>query len=115
MSNTATLTGLLIPAQGTPTLVEVENHWRTIAAAIGADYIETVYSDVAEEAGLVVVVDEWGRITGRRVNMPATLLLGHPTGPLVGDVLILGDADEEFTSIPQAAADLLLGHTPAGA
>lgn len=60
MSKNTSLKALLLPVNAAPRIIEVENHWRSLSRAIGGEYIEVVYSHLAEEKGLVVIVDEMG-------------------------------------------------------
>lgn len=103
------ITGLLIPAdEAAAWTTVVADDWRATAASVGAQTFEVVYSTFAEEAGLVVIVDEEGRLKGRPVNFAASLLFGRPTGALVGDVIVFGDGGEEFDPIPDEIRDQLL-------
>lgn len=76
---------VFLPVEGAAEVVEVTG-LREMAAKIGATMVERVR--VAEDVAMAV--DEDGRYTDKRVNVPASLLYGmHRHGtPVVGAVLV---------------------------
>lgn len=85
---------VLIPVDMTEpiTQVDVDNDWRSLAKAIGAQYIECVRvfpGDNLAAGRPILVVDESGAITqGRERNARASAL--HPSG-LWGPALVVGE------------------------
>lgn len=84
------LRALLVPADPDQkiSLVTVENGWRSLARAVGAEYFERV--NVTKTMKLVV--DESGRLNGSFVNYAISGYF-YP-GIICGDVLVLS---EEYT------------------
>lgn len=84
------LRALLVPADPDQkiSLVTVENGWRSLARAVGAEYFERV----TVTKTMKLVVDESGRLNGSFVNYAISGYF-YP-GIICGDVLVLS---EEYT------------------
>lgn len=77
---------LKICCDGKMEAVEIERPtYKGLSKAIGARNFEIVHAQGLAD-GLVLVVDEEGRIAGRKINQIACWLYGHT---IVGDVLIM--------------------------
>lgn len=76
---------LRMTTSGEVSMVEVSG-WQEMSAAIGSQLIERVR--VTED--MAMAVDEEGLLTGREVNVTASVLYGTPKhgAPIVGDVLL---------------------------
>lgn len=83
---------LLVPADAALPcrLIDVMDDWRTLAEAIGAEWIEHVRSWAGH--GLALVVDETGLLTDRPINTRVTGVL-YP-GAIAGDVLVCREVHE---------------------
>lgn len=94
---------LLIPVEGNPTPVEV-NDYAAMASAIGCAHIERVRVDHDK----ALVVDEIGRLTDKPINPTASFLYGFGVRhlePIHGDVLLMfegmvGDGVDYLDSDP---------------
>ena len=105
--------------------VEVDGDWKSLANAIGSEYIEVVrphgFGPRDIQAGSpVLIVDEEGAMRGvKSINVGASLLYG---GPIYGAVLVLGegmvDSGEGFDEpdliglekVPPRSADGWVGY-----
>ena len=81
------LRALLVPADPDQkiSLVTVENGWRSLARAVGAEYFERV----TVTKTMKLVVDESGRLNGSFVNYAISGYF-YP-GIICGDVLVLSE------------------------
>ena len=81
-----------IPAEGEAQVVEIDNELTALQKAVGG-HIETV--TIASDACLIC--DEEGRLKGKPLNARASIL-----GILVvGDVLVVGVNEDDFTDVPE--------------
>ena len=84
----------------TVTQVEIENTLEALQAAVNG-YIETI-GIVPGEA--VMIVNEEGRLRGMAPNPIASAFAGID---IVGPALIVGVDEDDFTDVPEDAADAL--------
>lgn len=87
----ATITGLLLPADGTlPRFVEVPaGDYRAMTQVLGYQYIEHVRTRIP---GVAMIVDEEGALDeNRQLNLGAALTL-YP-GRIFGDALVFSEVD----------------------
>ncbi len=84
----------------TVTQVEIENTLEALQAAVNG-YIETI-GIVPGEA--VMIVNEEGRLRGMAPNPIASAFAGID---IVGSALIVGVDEDDFTDVPEDAADAL--------
>ena len=92
-----------IPVEGKAELVEIDNELKPLQEAVGG-YIETL--TIASDCCLIC--NEEGRLKGKPLNVRASQL-----GTLiVGDVLIVGVDEDEFTDVPEAAIKLFKERWP---
>ena len=84
----------------TVTQVEIENTLEALQAAVNG-YIETI-GIVPGEA--VMIVNEEGRLRGMEPNPIASAFAGID---IVGPALIVGVDEDDFTDVPEDAADAL--------
>lgn len=101
--------GLLVRVDGTAELITVPNDFREINALIGAQWGEIVYTPVE---GIILVVDEEGRVTNRPINPAAADL--YP-GVLCGDVFVTGQTlipEPDIASLTDDQVELLRAWIP---
>ena len=94
---TATITGLLLPADGTtPRLVQTPaDDYRAIAKLIGCNYLEHVRTVIP---GVVMLVDEEGAIRAdgfRVLNLQSSAGRLYP-GHIFGDVIVYSESMTDF-------------------
>ena len=82
--------------------------FRSIANAIGSEYIELVR---CADRNHYVIVDETGLLTGKPINRRASLLYPGPTG-LRGDVLIVGWDEMQSFSDDEDATEIIATDMP---
>ena len=80
--------------------VEIDNTLEALQAAVNG-YIETI-NIVPDEA--VMIVNEEGRLRGMAPNPIASAFAGID---IVGPALIVGVDEDDFTDVPEDAADAL--------
>ena len=97
---TGKLAGLLVHVDGTAEVVWVPNDWRELNAAIGAFWGEVVRT---AEPGLLLWVDEEGRLSGKPANVGLTGRL-YPS-VIAGDGLILAETGHPETYLASLTAD----------
>jgi len=101
------LQGIVIPASS---LVPVE--LKTLDGSLeGYQSVVNGLIQVVEAGGIVFIVNEEGKLQGMPINNRATSYL-YAVVPewrgwdvLAGPVLIMGNGDGEFTSVPQAVIE----------
>lgn len=105
--------GLLIPADPGDKIrmVQAKPGWQGLAAAVGAHYIERVYTRIMPElpcsCHCVMIVDEMGLLSNKRKNPRATKWYPFGLG-IAGDVMVLGEGrvrdqgseEMDFISLP---------------
>lgn len=107
--STDRIRGLLIKTTGEAELITVPNDFREINALIGAQWGEIVYTPVE---GILLVVDEEGRVTNRPINHAAADL--YP-GVLCGDVFVAGQTlipEPDIASLTDDQVELLHAWIP---
>lgn len=88
-----------ICADGATAVIELPNVLEAFQQAVGG-YIETV--TLADKT--VMIVDEEGRLKGKPHNAKASAISSLD---IVGDALVCGVAEDEFTDIPEGVLGLL--------
>lgn len=78
---------------------EVDNTLESMQGLVGG-YIEAINI----EDGLVLIVDEEGKIKGKELNFYL------PGDIVVGTAMLVGEKGEEFADVPEYARKLLEGH-----
>ena len=89
---------MFLPVEGEPTLINFESDYRDLAQLIGAKYVEQAFTKFYK-SGLVMIVNEDGKLYDLPVNKKATTL--YEAGELVGNAIVLkadwaGDEIEWF-------------------
>ena len=72
--------------------VEGEPHWKAMAEAVGGEYIEVIHAAKLKPP-FCMIGDEESKLTGRPLNLLASMLYGTDTHGeyIAGDVLIMKD------------------------
>ena len=92
-----------IPVEGEAQVIEIDNELTALQKAVGG-YIETV--TIASDACLIC--DEEGVLKGKPLNAQASLL----GCPIVGDVLVVGVDEDDFTDVPEPMIELFKERWP---
>lgn len=94
------LTALLVRVDGTAEVLRLPNDWRKLNAAIGALWGEVVRTI---EPGLLLWVDEEGRLTGKPLNAGLSLRL-YPN-VIAGDGLVLAETGHPESDLASLTPD----------
>lgn len=100
MTQTRPATGLLLPADANQPVRNIQvrpDNTRDMAKLIGCQYVEFILTPIEN---VVMIVNEEGLLGGKRLNMPASILY---SGPIVGDVLLLGLKGPAITALTEQA------------
>ena len=108
------MTGLLITANadGFAKPVEINNALEDLQAQVGG-YIAVVPLHHIYP-GLVMVVNEEGKIRQLPLNRKATRLLMDPTDYIAGNALLLMTSGDEFAGLPPQLLNVLLSFAIGG-
>lgn len=88
---------LLIRTDNTVDVVKPENGKDFKAVElyrlIECDTFEVVYPQGANSEGLIMVIDEEGKLVGKRLNLMATAIFGVGYDVIVGNALLCNDGE----------------------
>lgn len=80
---------ILIKTTGETTFVEPKNKsdftLEELYALLGCELVEVVYP--VWDNDCIFIIDEEGKLTGKDINYPATMMWGYSGDVLVGDVI----------------------------